>query len=291
MPALCTFLTKLCRSGPPWDEAPEPKLNGKLAEIWKDLPIQYVVQANDTFIVFLDRNLVVDWSTNDEHKIVDQKQHNEILNTAAVLETMPCEGLPPSIRSNFKRLIGESLVRCFDNDYSGAKSMLKNAAKYVAARSEETSRDWYLSASFLGTLPFVGLGVVLWVKRAAFLALLTPPVFWLAMATTAGALGALLSVITRAGKQRLDYSAGRRLHFLEGASRIAAGAISALMVSTAVRAGLVFSSLVSSRNTIPVMITLAFVSGTTERLAAHLVSDLGAKSTGARRSRKDDPDD
>lgn len=292
MSVLSAFAANLFRSGAPSGQSREfPKLNGKLAEIWKDLPIHYLVHANDLFIVFLDEELVVDWATNDQHKISDQKQHNEIMNLAAIMETTPCEGLSYSMRLHFKRLIGEVLDRILSNDYQGAKSMLKGAERYIAERSKETSRHWYLLASFLGALPFICIGILLWTRRAAFLPFLTPPVFWLAMASIAGALGALLSVITRAGKQNLDSSAGRPLHFLEGASRIVAGAISALMVATALRAGLVFSSLLSSRNTVAVMITVAFVSGMTERLASHLVSDLGAKPNGNRGTRNNGPDD
>lgn len=287
------WVTKLFGEEPPYLEDGFPKLNGELREIWKEdeLPIYYVIYADKQFIVFLDKRLTLDWATADEHTTVDQKLHNQILNEGAVVETTPCEGLSFTMRFHFKRLVGEALARSFDNDYAGAKAMLKNAAKYVALRSEETSRRWYLWASFVGALPFVFIGLILWMGRELFLPWLTPAVFWLGMAASAGALGALLSVITRAGKQKLDCSAGRRLHLLEGLSRIVAGAISALMISTALRAGLVFSALASSHNATAMMITLAFVSGMTERLATHLVSDLGAKDNGGRRGKNSDAEE
>jgi hypothetical protein len=58
---------------------------------------------------------------------------------------------------------------------------------------------------------------------------------WLSVAAAAGSCGALLSVIWRSGQLKFDSSAGEILHYLEGASRILAGALSGVLVALAVK--------------------------------------------------------
>jgi len=251
---------------------------GDYADKWAHIQHEYLVHAAEQYIVFIDKDLDVDWETSREYDAIghkDRGRHNAILNDAAFLESTPCDGLNRHVQLHFKRLVGEAIARSLDQDYTSAEKMLKAAREYISARSQETSRFWYLSSSSVMTLPFILAGSAFWVWRDVFSRLLGPGTFWLAMSMVAGSLGALLSVIGRSGKLHFDCSAGRRLHYLEGASRIWAGALSGLLVALAVRTELILAPLARGGKMIPAMMIAAFVAGAAERLATSIISTIG----------------
>jgi hypothetical protein len=244
-----------------------------------------LIVSTPDYIVVIDKGGDLDWETttsydkkvrtDDEY---DLGTHNSILNEAALLEATPC-GFGSNVLIQVKRLIGEALACSFDHDYAGARKTLLAAEQYLRARSEETSRYWYLLASAGMTVQFIALGGALGIWRTEFSSLLTQDGFWLTMASVTGAIGALLSVIGRSGNLKFDCSAGRGLHYLEGASRIWAGALSGVLVALAVKAEILLTALTRSDKMSVVMVLAAFAAGASERLAPSLMSKFEAAET------------
>lgn len=246
---------------------------------WSDHKIGYLIRSTKQYIVYIDTDGYLDWSTTTHYDANEAgsanfsaEKRNAIIADAALLEVTPCDGLSAEARQQFKRLIGESLVCCFDLDYVSAKKTLLAAQQFVRARSEEISRYWYLSASILAWIPFAAVSVVAWLYRDWLIAFIGLDAFWLLLALTFGAYGALLSVFTRAGNLQFDCAAGRNLHRLEALSRIGSGAIAALLVALAVRSGIVLSALAHDRQLHPVMLLAALVAGAGERLAPSIIT-------------------
>ena len=254
-------------------------------EKWKHLEsdIEYLVIVTEEFIVYVDKALDVDWSVRgdavDSGKC-EQGEFNAVLNRVAALETIPCDELARGMKLHFKRLLGEGVARALEADFKGAQSILSSAEKYIDARSAETSRYWYLSGSTLMVVAFVAIGIVFWLWRSGIESKIGSLAFLEALCACAGALGAQLSVIGRAGKQHFDCSAGKRLHYLEAASRIWAGSISGILVGMAVHAQIFLTAITHDGNLPAVMVLAALASGVSERLAVPIIADLGAhKST------------
>jgi len=218
--------------------APLESKRGDYAEHWSHIKPKYLIHAASDYIVFIDDELDVDWETSPQYDGSGHKsepKHHAILNAAALLETTPCHGIGGDLRLHFKRLVGEAITRSFEHDYPSATKMLDAARDYILARSQETSRLWYLTAAFAMAVPFMVTGLALWLWRDAVDQALGVNFLWIALSATAGAMGALLSVIARTGKLKFDCSAGQRLHYLERASRIWADALSGIIVGLAIR--------------------------------------------------------
>ncbi len=246
---------------------------------WPHIHPKYLIRSSRDFIVWIDDELDIDWQSSDEYDAEgheDSHKHNLILNEAAALETTPCDALATSMKTHFKRLIGEAITRSFDHDYPSAGEMLEAARAYILARSQETSRFWYLSAAFGMVAPFVVAGGCLWLWREPLTGALGESAFWLLLSAVAGSLGALLSVIGRTGKLEFDCSAGRALHYLEGTSRIWAGALSGVVAGAAVNTEMILAPLSRGERTHAVMMLAALAAGTGERLATSIISTIGA---------------
>ena len=213
----------------------------------------------------------------DEAKQSDPIGWNAIMNSAALLEATPCDGVSPGVKLQFKRLIGEAIARSFDGDYNGANHMLDAAGTYILARSQELARRWYLSASMVTALPFGIIGCILWWERIFFIRELGIGAFWLALTSVTGAMGALLSVVQRSGRLTVDCSAGRTLHWLEASSHILAGSISGVLAGLAVRSEIILAALARGERAPLVMVLAAFAAGTVERFATSIITQVTTK--------------
>ncbi|KXV03222.1 hypothetical protein CR51_18750 [Caballeronia megalochromosomata] len=109
---------------------------------------------------------------------------------------------------------------------------------------------------------------------------------WVVLSAPAGALGALLSVILRTGKLKVDGTAGERLHRYEAASRIVAGAISGVIVSLAVLSGLILSSVAHGLDIHKIAILVALVAGSGERLVSSIISKMEEGGTNTKSRQK-----
>jgi hypothetical protein len=97
---------------------------------------------------------------------------------------------------------------------------------------------------------------------------------WLILATVAGALGALLSVITRSGNLKLDSSAGKWLHYYEGGFRIWAGVLSGFLAALAVRYEIILAPLARGEKMLGIMLIAGFIGGAGERLVKTIITKL-----------------
>jgi hypothetical protein len=258
------------------------KQRGDYADSWAHITPKYLIKSTEYYVVFIDDEGDIDWETSPKYDSKghdDLRKHNAITNGAALLEVTPCDGLRADMKLHFKRLIAEGIVCSFDHDYENAEKMLKAAESYILARGQETSRLWYLSSSFGMAVPFIVVGLETWLWRDAFMHSFGPGALWLCMAAVAGSLGALLSVIGRTGKLNLDCAAGRWLHYMEGASRIWAGAISGMVVAIAIRTEMILAPLSRVEKLPAVTMLAALAAGAAERFAASIISTISAAST------------
>jgi|SRR5579871_1345512 len=250
-------------------------------DFWRDKIVEseaiHLIRSTESYVVWLDRSGDIDWMTTDEYDqqgAKEQQKHNAILSEAAVLECAPCHGLSAEAKKHFKRLVGEALSYNFEDDYQTAQQVLGEAHAYIQARCEEVSRRWYVSASAIMACSMVAVGLLIWIRRDLIAAALTADFILLCLAVVAGSCGALLSVIWRSGQIKFDYSAGRALHYVEGAMRIWAGALSGVLIALAVKSEFVLAPLTRGGNATTVIMLAAFVAGAGERFATSIISSV-----------------
>jgi len=267
----------------------EKDQNGSYEGTWAHLKerIKTLIIATSRYIIFVDKDGDIDWETSAAYDEAAPSEdnfnlgsHNKVINDAALLETTPCGGLDEKTIYDFKRLIGEALSCGFKHDYVTANRMLDKAQDFIRSRGEEVSRMWYLEASFWATCPFLIAGAATVVLRHPLSLVLGINGPWLIIAACAGSLGAILSIIARTGKLKFDHSGGRLLHCYEATSRVTAGVVSGLLAGIAVRSHLLFGTIIYEDKLNLVMIAVAMVAGTSERLANSIINKLTPSKDG-----------
>ena len=238
------------------------------------------------FIVYLDQDYFVQWNCLLPD---DPPGASEVFNRVGHLETLSLtlngtEHLPP-----LRRLLGEAVARLYsDKNANGAEPILQTAEQYLVARSAELARRWYLGAAGVVTALIFCVAIGGWVQRANVAAWLGPTAPHLVLAVGAGALGALLSVISRTSSLHLEAGAGRPIHRIEAAARVMVGAVGAALVVLAVRADLVAGFVNKVENGPYLELVLAFCAGASERFVPGLIKRIETTALGD--TKQDIPD-
>lgn len=246
---------------------------------WPGLPVANLIIASKKYIVFLDEENDLDWQTSDEFDnreltAEQRKDYNQVKNEIDSSESIPLNYLDEKVVISFKKQIGEALIRAFECDYENAKKMVKIAQDYILKRNIEQSRYMFLKSCAISSFISVFLFILLWLFRDFFLSIMGKTVFYITLSSLIGALGALLSVILRMGKSNLDYNASKKLHYLEGSSRIIAGIISALIVSLCIKTQILLPIFTKIESTNIAMILGGLIAGASERFAPSIINKL-----------------
>jgi hypothetical protein len=270
----------------PVDGSPYPMIFSRLKEGDVDpttgKTIAVLIESDDDYIVYLDNELFVQWNMNDSSRLGPDT--GEALNRVAVLEAIKVENRKPDQVETFRRIVGEGVARLFQKDPKAAATAFDRAEAWISARNGERARAWYLTGTLLVAVPITllaaGLGLFYKELQQGVLGLAGTQV---TIATCLGAIGAWLSVIQRQAVD-LDVSAGKRLHYIEGACRIATGVLGALLVALAIHANLIMSFVENGRRW-PTILVLCMVAGISERMVPGLVQRVESTALTAEQPR------
>ena len=244
---------------------------------WGVMDVKYLVVETDGYIVFVDSSNTLDWQTSEEYErdnSQSQSGRQKTLSQIGILECKPNTHFPEKFSLNFKRLLGEALACALEGEFDTASGILTNAEIYLKNRSEEISRDWYLTEAGKTVAVILVMGVAIWIFRDAAKSVIGGFAFQLVLTAVAGAMGALLSIIMRMGGEKLDCHVGKNIHELESRYRIVAGMLSAIFGYLAGKSDLGFYFADKGG---AAFLFIGFLSGLTERLAP----SISAKATDA----------
>ena len=244
---------------------------------WPDVNVHVLIISTEGYIVCLDERLNIDWKTSDQY---DQTGHadlakfNSILNGVAFLETKPIDYLTDSTKTNFKRMLGESIARALDHDYENAEIALEHAKNFLTDRNREKSREWYLKASGATTLSVATNGLLLWMFRACVTQITGETVFLIILTACMGGIGSFFSICLRLGDSKIEAHSDENLHLLEASFRVISGMVGALFVGLLVKLGVILPIFQDSKDLALAMIAMGFIAGASERLVPSLISNV-----------------
>jgi hypothetical protein len=246
---------------------------------WPGLPIKYLILSTKNYIVFLDYENDLDWQTSDEfeNRTLSTEQkcgYNQIKNEIDSTGSIPIGNLDEKIVIGFKIQLGEALIRAFESDFDNAHKMVMHAQDFINKRSIEQSRFMFLTSCGLSAGISAIIFLLLWLIRDSIILAIGETFLYLTLASLIGGIGALLSVILRMGNSNLDFNASKKLHYIEGSSRVVAGMISALLISLCIKTQILLPIISNIESTHLAMILGGLVAGASERFAPSIINKL-----------------
>ena len=245
--------------------------------------VQELILASTTFIVYLDEDYYVEFrSIPDWHW---PEGAGQILNEVASLEVLSSTQITSPYLKPFRRMLAEAVARIFsESSTTSAADILRVARQYLSARAGERARTWYLTAAFAAAFLFVSIAITIWVARDSLGYSTHKHALEVAVFACLGALGALISVLSRSADLPIDAAAGKAAHYLEGVSRILLGVCGGFLVAVAIKANLILGVADAVDNEIrrlAVLASLSVASGASERLVPNLIRRFEALPLGS----------
>lgn len=277
----------------PSDAAKGPKpFKGK--NILKDGEAKYLIYYSDDnkdgeVGVYVDSELDLDWEADDKYtELFDHAAFkdtvSEVLTGMAELEPI-AHSWPADLKLMAKRVLGEALACAFRKDKKGAHRALRRASMFFATKSRQVSRYWTLQSCLTVGAIAVLFGIVDIAARDFVISLFGRTTYLLSLCFWAGCAGSVLFVGLRLGReQRVDSTAERHLHYLEGCARIVCGGISGVLVGSMVHLGLVLPVFGKSDKEVLAMCAAAMIAGASERLVAGVVTSVESGKSKAKES-------
>lgn len=241
----------------------EPGYNKKIVDL--------ILQAH-SFIVYLDEEYSVWWAVNESYERSLPKETGALLNRVGVLEVHSGMSLRGKKLRACRRLLAEGVARVLTNgDVAKARNVLGEAEVYLETRSAERARWWYLLSAGVTAFLALGGGACLWMLRGIWIELLGRNVFDVALCSTLGALGALVSVNIKPRMARATSAAGISVYCIEGLARVVFGMAGACLMAMAVKANIVAGFASNAQTGLPLLAVLCTVAGASEQLVPNLI--------------------
>ncbi len=247
--------------------------------------VRVLIQRRPDYIVYLDNDLYVQWKLPGRDVDSCTPHAHEILNEVGLLETLSVPLRNTTNLMQVRRLLAEAVARIFSGgpeSEKAARKLLLDARIYLNDRKAEMARIWMLSAAGVFALLAMLAMLVVWLNRVALEQWFTPQIIETVYGAALGALGAFMSLLMRSARIQVAAGAGRTIHYVEALSRVAIGAVGAVLVVLAVRANLLLGIANSAGGDSSLLYLLCLVSGVSESLMPGLIAQVEAAASGAR---------
>lgn len=184
------------------------------------VPVMKAPVGSEDFLVFIDRDLDLDYATD----FPLGPDRNSIISEIIAASSNPSHHLTPKEQLSFKRILGGALTCAIDDSIEKARVQLQEGKDYLKKRTAECSRLWIMTS----TLPVICVLILIGFFKQELFAVedvkLSP---WLITMYFA-LLGSFFSMALRSGRGEMDSSSGLKLHILEVVIRFISGAIAGL---------------------------------------------------------------
>ena len=248
--------------------------------------IHTLIDSDDTYLVYLDDQFYVEYSWTSKYGQTPPG-FSEIANSVAHLETLSMIYIVADQMESFRRMVGESLARIVgDKDLEKARQSLEVAQSFLAERSLERARTWYLKASSTATAIALFFGGVLWLLRQWLISNVGPNAFEVILGGLFGALGSFMSIWIRSERIQMDAGAGKSIHQWEGSARIVVGVACAVAIALGVKASIVFGFTKSTDHSLAYLLVICIAAGFSERLFLNLIGQVHDLALKERKTKK-----
>jgi hypothetical protein len=243
--------------------------------------IKHLIAKHRDYLVYLDEQLYVWWSIKDSYKpeATNLASFGEVLNRVSSLEAIEVSNLSEKQVAAYRRMLGEAVARLLDTQNpEQSHAILHAALEYITLRNSENGRLKYLAGSFGATIVVMLSVAVFWATKGGP----SPPseAAHVVLGMAAGAAGALMSILLRVNAMSFDASASAKLYYVEGAAKIFAGIIGALLVGVGIKGKIIFGNITAPESQLPLIILFGIVAGASERFVPGIVKQIEGRSFG-----------
>jgi len=241
----------------------EPTLGKKIKEL---------ILASDTFIVYMDDNDVIQWSSDKDDVLGD------IPNQISYWETISNKLFSREESYDYKCLLAEGYARVLDGEHANvAQKIIDQAVDRITTHGREMLRQQYVLASLFSTAVIGALLILSIASKEWILSYVGQNAFDIYLAGLFGGVGAFVSTMTRSKKYDPEITISKKIHTIDGILRIIYGIIVAGLIAIGIKANLMFGFINGIEKNIYVFAFLGAVGGASEIIFPSIIKKIENK--------------
>jgi hypothetical protein len=234
--------------------------------------IKELILASDTFIVYMDDNDVIQWSSDKDDVLGD------IPNQISYWETISNRLFSREESYDYKCLLAEGYARMLDGEHANiAQKIIDQAVDRITTHGREMLRQQYMLASLFSTVVVGALLILSIIGKNWILGYVSQNAFDVYLAGLFGGVGAFVSTMTRSKKYDPEIAISKKIHTIDGILRIIYGLIVAGLIAIGIKANLVFGFINGVEKNIYVFAFLGAIGGASEVIFPNIIKKIEKK--------------
>lgn len=238
--------------------------------------IKALIIAEESFIVYLDEQDYVEWAYNEKYDLADsfQDKFASTLNKIGYLEEISNGVLDHTLKSAFRRLLGESLARLLsEKDEKAAKDILTTAEQILNTKS----RQALIISALNSTVTLIVVNILFWIgynviELPEWLKNSIPVV----ICSLAGGIGGFIFLMIRSKTLEIEPAFELSSYKKEGILRIVYGIVGGFIIYFAINVKLVIGNIVNPEFSLMTFL-LCMLGGASEKIIPGLIKKIDGK--------------
>jgi hypothetical protein len=243
-----------------------------------DTTIKSLVLKGEGFIVYLDDEHGICWSTDEDYSDFAD-DFGLVSNHVTTLEGITTKLFKGDELKNFNYLLAQGFARVLDDkDSTNANKMLEGVEKTIHENGRQLLKMSYITASFMTTI-CVGLFITLtWIFRLEVLEIIGQSALEVLLAVFCGGIGAFISSFIRSLNFDGDVRVPRNTYRLDGFLRIFYGLIAGFVMSLAIKSNVVLGLINDlDQKSLAVVCFFSTIAGASESLIPSIIKKVEEK--------------
>lgn len=245
----------------------EPSLGKKIKEI---------ILCSDTFIVYMDEDDVIQWSTSEDDEV---KDFGEVPNQISYWESIVNRLFPKQEAYDYKTLLAEGYARILDDKkLESARNIIDQTVGRIKIQGKEVLRQEYLKASLTTTAVIALIIIISVFLKNVVLDILGSNVIEIYLGGLMGGIGAFVSTMIRSKNYNAEVSVSKEIHKIDGMLRIIYGVIAGVIIGIGIKANIIFGFVNQINKTIYVYAFLCAMGGASEIILPNIIKQIEDKA-------------
>lgn len=238
--------------------------------------IKEIIMQEDAYIVYLDSDDVIQWYTYGYDKF--DANFGEIQNKVAMWESISNNIFNSKLAYDMKSQLAEAYARYFDNpkNIKAARDIIALTSERVMIIGKEILKQVYIKASIISTLLILILLYVIKYYNLELILAYGQNYYDVIVTMLFGGIGAFIFTVLRVKTYKPNINVNKRIHVIDGMSRIFYGIIAGLIIAVAIKSNLLLGYM--NNGNIYTFCIMGIVAGASDLFIPNIINHIGGKA-------------
>lgn len=238
--------------------------------------IKEVILTSNTFVVYLDINNTIQWSTSSHTKWGEN--FGKIQNQVSYWESLCNKLFKPKDAYDCKTLLAEAYARMLDEgDDKSAQEIIDQTVDRIKKQGREILRQQYILSSLITSGLIVIIIILTALNKSHLIKYISYDAYRIFLTGLFGGIGAFISTMLRAKNYEAEITLDKNVHRLDGFLRIIYGLIAGVVISLAIKSNIVLGFIKDADKNNFIEIFIGMIGGASEIILPSIIKKVEDK--------------